>query len=142
MYKWMYMFVVLVFLTINACTAITSSPQEAGDTQQLRISNIGSEGIQDLSVVLPGETPTEVVRIHFGDVSAGETTEYQAIPGGVYRFAAYEYRLNNETAYQGVVDWLGEEPLVGTQFTYQITLDTARVQGDQIQLITVLTDSN
>lgn len=63
------------------------------------------------------------------------------MPSGVYRYAAYEYTLENRTIYQAVTDWLGEKPLPGTQFTYEISLDTTRVQGDQIQLVTVLTDN-
>src|SRR5690606_17735337 len=97
MNKWMYILLVVGMLfAISACNTIDPPSQEPSDVQQLRISNIGSEDIQDLTVVFPGNTPAEVVRINFGNVAAGETTEYQEVPGGVYRYAAYEYTLNDE----------------------------------------------
>ncbi len=39
------------------------------------------------------------------------------------------------------MDWLGEKPLSGTQFTYQILLDETKVKGDQIKLVNVLNDN-
>ena len=110
-------------------------------TQELRISNVGDEDIQNLIIVFPGDTPMIPVRVDFGAVRSGATTVYQAMPIGVYRYAAYEYTLENRTIYQAVTDWLGEKPLSGTQFTYEISLDTTRVQGNQIQLLTVLADN-
>jgi len=142
MNKWMYILLVVGMLfAISACNTIDPPSQEPSDVQQLRISNIGSEDIQDLTVVFPGNTPAEVVRINFGNVAAGETTEYQEVPGGVYRYAAYEYTLNDEIVHQPVTDWVGEKPLVGAQFAYQIVLDTTRVKGNQIELIEVLNES-
>jgi len=132
--------IVLVFIGIGSC-GTEQSPSSTSSAQKLRVSNVGNEDIQSLIVVFPGDTPMIPVRVDFGAVRSGETTEYQIMPSGVYRYAAYEYSLENRTIYQAVMDWLGEKPLSGTQFTYEISLDTTRVQGDQIQLITVLTDN-
>ena len=76
----------------------------------------------------------------FGNVGSGETTGYQPIASGVYHYAAYEYLLGDETVFQAVEDWIGERPLAGTHFTYEIVLDPSRAQGDQIQLTRVRTD--
>lgn len=131
--------IIFILLILGACAESNSASQETTNLQQLRISNIGDKNIQNLIVVFPGVT-TAVTRINFGSVDAGQTTEYQMIPGGVYRYAAYEYTLGDETVYQAVIDWVGEEPLPGTQFTYEIALDETKVKGDQIQLVNVLTD--
>jgi hypothetical protein len=131
---------VLVLTGLNSCGA-EQEPLSTNTIQELRISNTGNEDIQNLIVVFPGSSPMVPVRVDFGNVKSGETTEYQAMPSGVYRYAAYEYTLEDRTIYQSVMDWLGEKPLQGTQFTYEISLDTTRVQGDQIQLLTVLTDN-
>jgi hypothetical protein len=143
MKKWSSaLFLVSILLASSACDSSSSSLQGSSDIQQLRISNTGDEDIQDLIVLFPGATPAKTVRINFGDVPAGETTEYQSVSSGVYRYAAYEYTLDGETVHQPVMDWMGEEPLAGTQFTYQILLDKTRVQGDQIQLVEVLNESD
>ncbi len=115
--------------------------QEITNSQQLRISNVGDTNIQDFNIVVPGTTTAVLTYINFGNVESGETTEYQVIPGGVYRYSAYEYTVDDDTVFQAVVDWVGEEPLSGTRFTYQISLDETKVQGRQIQLVNVLTDS-
>ncbi|WP_374687040.1 hypothetical protein [Promineifilum sp.] len=124
MIKWEPMlFVVCLLVTGSACTP-TTPPESA--VQALRITNAGAEDIYDLIILFPGETPAETARIAFGNVAAGETTAYQAVPHGVYRYAAYEYTLDGDTLHQPVMDWVGEQPLAGTRFTYQIALDTTR----------------
>ena len=64
--------------------------------QQLRVVNSGSEDIKGLSVLFPGPTAdAEATRVGFGDVPAGQTTEYRNVPSEVYRYAAYEYTLDS-----------------------------------------------
>lgn len=132
--------IIFILLLTGACTTSNSALQETTNLQQLRISNVGDTNIQDLTIVFPG-TITAVTSINFGSVESGQITEYQLIPGGVYRYAAYEYTLSDETIYQAVVDWVGEKPLPGTQFTYQVMLDETETKGNQIHLVNALTDS-
>ena len=131
--------IIFILLLTGACSTSKSASQATTNSQQLRISNVGDKNIQDLNIVFPGTT-TAVTRINFGSIDSGQTTEYKLIPGGVYRYSAYEYTLDGDNVFQAVVDWVGEKPLPGTRFTYQIVLDETKVQGDQIQLVNVLTD--
>jgi hypothetical protein len=41
---------------------------------------------------------------------------------------------------QFVTDWVGESPRAGKKFTYEIVLDPKKVEGNQVNLITVLVD--
>lgn len=70
-----------------------TSTRGPGDAHELRITNAGAEDIQELVVLFPDTDPSTTARIEFGDVASGETTEYVTVPGGVYRYAAYEYTL-------------------------------------------------
>ncbi len=143
MNKWVYtLFYACILIISCACAETNSSLQDSTPTQELRVSNIGDEDIYDLKVVFPGDTPVEAEKTSYGDIESGETTGYLIIPNGVYQYAAYEYTFNDQVIYQSVVDWLGEEPMSGTLFTYQIEFDSERVQGDQIHLINVLNEND
>ena len=109
----------------------TTSP-----TQKLRIINQSDIPLHNLVVVFPDE------RIEFGDVPGGTTTEYRDVPQGVYRYAAYDVEVNGQSYEQPVVDWVGETPMQGENFTYIIDVDPARWQteGQVIQLVQVSTD--
>ncbi len=109
----------------------TTSP-----TQKLRIINQSDIALHNMIVVFPDE------RIEFGDVPGGTTTEYRDVPQGVYRYAAYDVEVNGQSYEQPVVDWVGETPMQGENFTYTIDLDPARWQteGRVIQLVQVSTD--
>jgi hypothetical protein len=97
--------------------------------------------ILELVVLFPGpSSDAEATRVEFGDIPAGQTTEYRNVPSGVYRYAAYEYILDGREEGQFVIDWLGESPMVGKTFTYQIALDLKRVVGNRVNLIAVLVD--
>ncbi len=138
---WYALLILALVLIGSACAQSTSSSPESNQSQQLRLTNVGDEDIQGLIVLFPGSTPAQAARSDFGDVPAGQTTNFQAISTGVYRYAAYEYTLDGETVYQPVIDWVGEQPLEGVRITYELLLDIARVQGDQMQLINVVNDS-
>lgn len=142
---------ILITLLISICVVCLVSGsslienrgenQEVNPIQQLRVVNSGTVDIHRLYVLFPGPTAeSEATRIGFGNIRAGETTNYQQVPSGVYRYAAYQYTLNSQTISQPVVDWVGENPLAGVDFTYRIILDTTRVPGAQMQLSEVLID--
>jgi hypothetical protein len=99
--------------------------------QRLRITNQSAITLHDLVVVFPDE------RIEFGDVPAGATTNYQDVPHGVYRYAAYDVEVAGQEYEQTVVDWIGEATMHGEFFTYTIEVDPSRWQteGQVIQLI-------
>ncbi len=129
-----------VFLLI-VLLSVTSACTGSAPAQQLRITNSGSEDIKGLSVLFPGPTAdSQALRVSFGDVPAGSTTSYQPVPGGVYRYSAYEYTLDGRSVSQPVVDWVGERPMNGQQFTYKIRLDLQQPTGGQVQLIEVSVD--
>jgi hypothetical protein len=111
-----------------------STPARAG-TSLLRIVNSGRQDIVGLVVLFP---PSH--RVEFGDVPAGQATEYREVPGGVYRYAAYEYAVDGRVAKQPVVDWVGEGPMPGSRFTYRVAFDAAQRPGTQIRLVEVEVD--
>jgi hypothetical protein len=131
-------FFILIFLcTLNACTFQANTAK----LQQLRVTNNSDTDITNLVVLFPGPTwDSEASRVEFGNIPAGQTSKYQEVPSGVYRYAAYEYTLNGQGVSQFVTDWVGENPMAGKKFTYQILLDPQKIEGDQITLVTVVVD--
>ena len=109
----------------------TTSPM-----QKLRIINQSDIALHNMVVRFPDE------RIEFGDIPGGTTTDYRDVPQGVYRYAAYDVEVNGQSYQQPVVDWVGETPMPGENFTYIIEVDPARWQteGQVIQLVQVSTD--
>ena len=85
---------------------------------QLRVTNVGNEAIEDLTVVFPnGE-------VEFGDIPVGATTAYEDVTGGVFPYAAYRLEIDGEPVTQPVIDWSGAQPLEGERFTYNLELAT------------------
>jgi hypothetical protein len=121
---------IVLLCLANACAAPTDTPTAIPVPQRLRIVNSGSQDITGLRVLFPGPiADAEAARVEFGDVAAGATTEYRTVPGGVYRYAAYEYTIDSRPVNQAVVDWVGESPLKGAKFTYRIELDPNKEPG-------------
>jgi hypothetical protein len=111
------------------------------DTALLRIVNSGRQDIAGLVVLFPGlATDPASGRVEFGDVPAGQATEYREVPGGVYKYAAYEYAVDGGVTDQPVVDWVGETPMAGSRFTYRIAFDSSKRPGTQIRLVKVEVD--
>lgn len=129
---------ILTLILFSLVTACAAEPR----LQQLRITNSGNTDIKGLVVVSPAGQGWDagISRIEFGDLPAGQTSEYQNTSSGVYRYAAYEYVLDARVVRQPVIDWVGEEPMTGKKITYQIMLDLNKVTGNQVSLITVLID--
>ena len=120
--------VLILNLTLNACSSASEIPR-------LRIINSGSYPVENLVVWFPEE------QIEFGDVPVGATTEYIDVPKGVYRYAAYRFEIDGEMITQPVIDFMGEEPLDGTLFTYTIDFDPNRVTMiDSIRLVNMNVD--
>jgi hypothetical protein len=111
----------------------TASTTTEVDLPLLRIVNTGTEDLLGLTVVFP-----ESQRIEFGDVAAGETSEYRVVPTGVYRYAAYEYQADDGTISQPVTDWVGELPMAGSRFTYKLAVRSGA--GLQVELVEVVVD--
>ncbi len=125
----------MLLIIISACT---TEPE----FQKLRITNIGNIDIAGLVVIFPAGYGWDagISQVEFGNIPAGQTSEYQNVPSGVYRYAAYEYTLDGRVVNQFIIDWIGEEPMSGQKFTYQIVLDLNTVVGDHVSLVTVLID--
>jgi hypothetical protein len=79
-------------------------------------------------------------QIEFGDIRPGLTTAYQPVPNGVYRYAAYRLEINGQMVAQPVIDWVGEQPMDGSAFTYTIAVDAGRPAFQIVQLIAVTKD--
>ncbi len=130
----------LLLLGLLSACSLPGSPPPA--LQELRIVNAGNADITGLIVLFPGPTAdSQATQVEFGDIPAGKTTEYRSVPGGVYRYSAYQYTLDGRQINQPVVDWVGEKPMEGAKFTYQIQLDPTQMPGRQIELTGVLVDS-
>ena len=106
----------LVALLLAATSLSACSSPTAVTNHLLRISNTGSVAIQGLQVLFPDETLT------FGSVLPGATTTYVAVSRGVYGYSAFRFTVDGATIAQPVIDWVGEEPLDGTTFTYVVEL--------------------
>ena len=136
-----FILAVLLFALISACTLQKNTATPTPELQQLRITNRGSSDITGLVILFPGSSPeAEATKIEFGDLPAGQTSAYRSVPSGVYAYAAYNYRIGDREVTQAVTDWVGESPLAGKKFTYQLALDLQKIDGDQMQLIDVLVD--
>ncbi len=121
--------ILILSVTLSGCT-----PTSAG-TSRLRVINKSSYPVVNLVVWFPED------KISFGDIPAGTTTEYLAVPNGVYRYAAYKFDIDGEAITQPVIDFVGEEPLVGNLFTFTIDFDPNRAStNDWVQLVDVRTD--
>ncbi len=121
---------------------VQAAATPAAAAQRLRIENAGPEDITGLVVLFPGPTADSLaLRVEFGDVPAGHTTDYREVPGGVYNYAAYEYTWQGQLVMQPVVDWVGESPRPGKDFTYRLHLDPTQPAGGQIQLDEVVVDA-
>ena len=129
---------ILILVLLSLITACTTEPEP----QQLRITNSGDTDIEGLVVIFPAGYGWDagIIRIEFGDILAGQTSEYQNVPSGVYRYAAYNYVLDGNVVRQSVIDWIGEEPIAGKKITYQIVFDLNKAGGNKVSLVTVLID--
>lgn len=137
-----------VFLLMAAgCAVPTNTPTpmrehtSAPTSAQLRIMNVGGEDIKNLTAMFPAESANSpAILVKFGDVAAGSTSTYVLAPRGVYAYAAYEYEREGRRILQPVMDWVGEKPMEGKKFTYQIVLNLSKRAGEQIELATVMVD--
>lgn len=125
--------VVLLLIAVLAVALFACAPQEQG--QRLRIINAGSEPITNLRVLFPDQ---EIV---YGNVGANAMTDYKVAPKGVYGYAAYRYDVDRQTVTQPVIDWVGEEPMEGSTFTYTIRYNPTTEQFMKIELTNVNRDS-
>ena len=99
---------------------------------QLRIANVGVRDISGLTVLFPES------EVEFGDLPTGSTTAYEMAPGGVYGYAAFRLDVEGEIIIQGVMDWLGAEPMRGYRFTYEVSFDPTL--GQPLTLVEVKRD--
>jgi len=122
--------------TENKAPLPTDPPPAPLAAQKLRITNQSPHSIQNLVVRFPED------RVDFGKVPAGATTDYQVIPHGVYRYAAYDVEVDGRKYQQPVIDWVGENPMEGKAFTYILEVDPSRweTEGQVIILVRVSVD--
>jgi hypothetical protein len=139
--------VILAGAVLSACQAAqrtqpagadtpTAAPTAAPEVEgpRLRIANNGPQALEDLVVLFPD------ARIEFGDIPAGETSEYQVVTGGVYNYAAYEYTQDGQQMVQPVIDWVGETGRMQGDFTYVLSYDPTRTDMLAIELVQTIVE--
>ena len=110
--------------------ALLGCAPPADEVPQLRVVNVGTQDIENLTIVFPSHT------VEFGDVPSRSTTSYAASPGGVYGYSAFRFDLGGENRLQPVIDWVGAEPRQGTRFTYWLELMPGSPPGIRIADVT------
>jgi hypothetical protein len=138
---------ILLFASVSLVACSASGPTAASPVagpgselaaalQTLRVSNAGSRSIEGLVVMFPEE------RVEFGDLAAGVTTTYRPFSKGVFRYAAYQHRIEGSMVTQPVIDWVGERPMPGQAFTYvvEVVEDSTRRANIQIRLVSTTRD--
>ena len=122
--------------TATALPAASTPEPVSNALPRLRIKNSGTTDIKNLVIQMPD------TRLEFGDVPAGQTTEYQTAPNGVYDSPAYEFDHNGATVEQRVRDWVGASPLPGQSYTYEVTLDLSKPADPRVNMVQVMADIN
>jgi hypothetical protein len=126
---------VCALLAALAAACSSDSPgAPSGDGSQLRLVYTGPSSIQSLTVIFPSD------QIGFGDVSPGTTTTYRNVPNGVFRYGAWRFVVDGAVVNQPVIDWVGEQAMEGSAFTYTIELAPAPTGGRWITLKGVTRD--
>jgi hypothetical protein len=133
-------FSVLLRQRINLAAALLAIGGVSGsceligpDPQLLRVHNVGSLSLSALSVGFP-ESLTS-----FGDIPSDVTTAYVHVPGGVYRYAYYRFSYADHVVDQPVIDFVGETPMEGQRFTYNVRL-VQTPNGPRIDLVSIVRD--
>ena len=124
----------LALLVVLLSAAAFSACATVLGPQKMRVVNSGPNAITNLHVLFPDQD------VAFGDVAPNATTEYKAFPKGVYSYAAYKYDLNGAAVMQPVIDWVGESPMEGREFTYTIQFDPNASAMQRIQMLNVARD--
>ncbi len=126
--------------SISSPTALNSPSPFPTSTppipQMLRVTNHGTFTLSNLRVRFPDET------VDFGEVPPGATSAYHTFTRGVYRYAAYDVTVDGKMYQQPVVDWVGEQPMEGSAFTYLLDVNPAwwSTEGQVIRLLQVSAD--
>ena len=139
----LYSFVALAFIgcapTVTPAPTPVPTPTQRSP-QRLRVHNAGTTDIKGLVVGFAVDS-RPVDSIAFGDIAPGATTDYQTVPNGVLEYAGYSFQMDGRETDQAVTDFIGMQPLPGTDFTYSIDFDRGRfTQNQAIRLIGVKTD--
>ncbi len=113
-------------ILFGGCAEPTRQPQ------RLRLINNSAFPIKNLIVIFPEE------RIAFGDITAGGMTEFKSFRAGVFGYAAYSFDIDGVQVTQPVTDWMGEQPLQGSAFTYVIEFDPGQLVPKKIRLVEVI----
>lgn len=100
---------------------------------RLRVRNIGVQPIQQLLVAFPDE------QRRFGDVGAGETTEYQDAKHGVDREPMFGYVWNGRTMAPFAIDPPHGKPSSGSSM-YQVVIER-NLHTEYVRLIDVVMDT-
>ncbi len=136
----------LLAMALSGCTpAATLSPTPVPSPthpspQRLRVHNAGALEIKGL-VVGFAVMDSPVDWIAFGDIAPGATTDYRTAPHGVLEYSAYSFQMDGREANQAVIDFMGMQPLPGSDFTYSVDYDPGRwSKNEAIKLLGVTTD--
>lgn len=102
----------LIAMLLTGCAL---SPLDDGGPTLIRIRNASTVAFEDLRVgYLSGI-------VEYGTLEAGEATAYRDV-GKVYRYAYVSFSSGGRTWSLVPIDYVGETPLDGGRWTYEITL--------------------
>lgn len=121
---------ILAALLVSGCQPQAQQP--AGP--RLRITNNRDTMIHNLVVIFPND------RVEFGDIGPNATSEYLPVPKGVYAYAAYELEVDGKVVTQPVIDWVGESPVEGQDFTWLIDVEPNRGPMGTVQIVKATVD--
>jgi len=100
---------------LAACEEMTGSDQ--GELR-IRVRNTGTADLTGVVIGYPFQT------VEYGDVAAGEATNYVAV-GQAYAYAAVRVGYNGEEITRTPIDYVGEEPLDPGRWTFELSIDLA-----------------
>jgi hypothetical protein len=87
------------------------------DAVRIRVSNDGTATLHDVVVKFPGGEGSSGQDEGYGDIAAGEMSEYRRI-GLAYGYAYVAAVVDGEKRVLQPIDYVGEEPLAPGDYTY------------------------
>jgi hypothetical protein len=134
MLKWRFQHLAYLLTTLIVLSVLLTGCTPPPQAPRLRITNQGSTAIKSLTILFPED------QIEFGDIPVGATTDYKEVPNGVYSYAAYRLWVHGQIVTIPTIDWVGEEPMEGSDFTYVLAVDPDRSLLAIVRLVNVIKD--
>ncbi len=115
-----------LFICIVACLLSCANNKDSG-VVNIRLSNVSAFDFESIIV------DTSTGNTSFGDLSAGTINEYKEFDLA-YRYAFVQVMIDGEAYTLQPIDYVGETPLSGGNYTYQINVDSSESQYTRLIL--------